>query len=110
MFLTIVFGEFTESAVKFTTITTTILLFGSISFWVLLRKGYQTLAAALTCLIENSIIASYSFSIPGEVVAGVIGNKKFAYDIWGDTVRIASRCESSAFQVGSIFQRLLMTG
>ena len=31
----------------------------------------------------------------GPLVAGVIGEKKFAYDVWGDTVNIASRCESS---------------
>ena len=31
----------------------------------------------------------------GPVVAGVIGEKKFAFDIWSDTVNTASRCESS---------------
>lgn len=37
----------------------------------------------------------------GSVVAGIVGVKKFAYDIWGDTVNIASRMESNG-EVGKV--------
>lgn len=37
----------------------------------------------------------------GSVIAGVIGKHKFAYDIWGDTVNIASRMET-ACEAGKI--------
>jgi class 3 adenylate cyclase len=37
----------------------------------------------------------------GPVVAGIVGLKKFAYDIWGNTVNIANRMEKSG-EVGKI--------
>ena len=37
----------------------------------------------------------------GPVTAGIIGTAKFAYDLWGDTVNVASRMESTGFPARS---------
>jgi len=48
-----------------------------------------------------SILGEKTFQIrigihSGQVVAGIVGIKKFAYDIWGDTVNIAARMEQNS--------------
>ena len=49
----------------------------------------------------------------GPVAAGIIGTKKFSYDLWGDTVNIASRMESRGLpdriQISEATKRLLGT-
>ncbi len=32
----------------------------------------------------------------GPIMAGVIGTRKFSYDVWGDTVNLASRLEGAS--------------
>ncbi len=48
---------------------------------------------------DNEDIAHFRIRIginTGPVVGGVVGTKKFAYDIWGDTVNVAARMETNS--------------
>ncbi len=61
--------------------------------------------AALKQLNENAgVLDSWQLRMgihSGDLVAGVIGKMKFAYDVWGDSVNLASRLESTG-EVGKV--------
>uniref|UniRef100_A0A1I8IEU4 adenylate cyclase n=1 Tax=Macrostomum lignano TaxID=282301 RepID=A0A1I8IEU4_9PLAT len=62
----------------------------------------------LICIHNRNLFASFKMRIGvnhGVVIAGVIATRKPQYDIWGDTVNIASRMESSGLQ-----DRIQVTG
>jgi guanylate cyclase len=61
----------------------------------LVRMALEMRDVTATHLFGNGQRLSFRIGInSGEVIAGVIGRRKFVYDVWGDAVNVASRMES----------------
>ncbi|MBK8622622.1 MAG: adenylate/guanylate cyclase domain-containing protein [Saprospiraceae bacterium] len=63
-------------------------------------QNIANMALEINQVIKSKYTTKYNLTLrigihTGQAVAGVIGNKKFVYDIWGDSVNIASRFEAS---------------
>src|SRR6202011_153458 len=72
------------------------------------RKSDAPLESALLCGLQmaaTSIDAQLGWSVRvgvhvGPVVAGIVGQERYQFDIWGDTVNIAARMASKAMPGG----------
>ncbi|HSH04713.1 MAG TPA: adenylate/guanylate cyclase domain-containing protein [Anaerolineae bacterium] len=87
------------------------------------ERGDHAIAVAEMALAMQASMANFEAGVvrslqlrigihSGPVIAGVIGESKFSYDLWGDTVNVASRMETQGvtgrIQVSSVTYDLLI--
>lgn len=63
-------------------------------------QNVADMALEINQIIKHKFVEKYNLQLrigihTGIAIAGVIGKKKFSYDLWGDSVNIASRFEAS---------------
>ena len=71
--------------------TVTIVGAGVIGIRVVITVGAAVIGIRVAITVGAGVVG---IRVVVAVVAGVIGKSKFIYDLWGDTVNIASRMES----------------
>lgn len=73
--------------------------------------AFEVLATSKQFMIGNNPVDLRIGIHAGEAIAGIIGEDKYSYDLWGDSVNIASRMENTGekgkIQVTEYFKQLL---
>ena len=77
---------------------------------MLAQAALEMINASFTWPNGNAVAFRVGLHV-GDVVAGVIGTERLQYDVWGDTVNVASRMESTSepgrIQVSEAFKEAL---